>query len=179
MNISIKTQFVVASVPGIDTLLYLTQTIAREKFLPLLPADVVKNYIAKHFNEKTLLDEVNSLSNQWVVVYLNGSPAGFARVTAKGARPAALSKMRVIGIADFGILNAHAGSNVDPDHGLRKALFDKCMSVCRSYEAVWLNEYLQNPYLNFFESEGFVRQAETSELPELSLKSVYLVKKQS
>jgi len=44
---------------------------------------VLKNYIAENFSEKNLLVEGNSMSNQWLVVYADDEPAGYARITSK------------------------------------------------------------------------------------------------
>lgn len=170
MDSKIVTKFTIATEQGIGTLLYLTQTIAREKFLPLLPKEQVENYLAEYFNEKVLMVEVNSMSNQWLVVYINDQPAGFARITSKGERPATLSQRRAIRIADFGILNKY------PEAAIRQSLFDKCLSVCKPYEATWINEYTQNPFIDFFESAAFTKQEEVTNYYELPLPSLFLIK---
>jgi hypothetical protein len=170
MDSTIITKFTIATQQGMDTLLYLTQTIAREKFLPLIPQEQVENYLSENFSEKALMVEVNSMSNQWLVVYANDKPAGFARITTKGEKPKAIVQNRVIRIADFGILKAY----IDP--AIRQSLFDKCLSVCKSYEATWINEYAENPFISFFESQGFTKQDGESKLDELPLPSVCLIK---
>lgn len=110
------------------------------------------------------------MSNQWLVVYKNDQPAGFARITSKGERPATLSQQRVIRIADFGILKEYA----DPE--VRQSLFDKCLSVCKPYEATWINEYVQNHFIDFFKASGFVQQEDIANHYELPLPSAYLIK---
>jgi hypothetical protein len=114
--------------------------------------------------------EVNSMSNQWLVVYVDDKPAGFARITSKGERPKAIAQKRIIRIADFGIVKAYT------EPAIRQSLFDKCLSICKSYEVIWINEYSENPLINFFESEGFTKQEEGIELDELPLKYVCLIK---
>lgn len=170
MDSKIITKFTIATERGIDTLLYLTQTIAREKYLPLIAKAQVENYLSAHFSEKALMVEVNSMSNQWLVVYINDQPAGFARITSKGERPAALSQKRAIRIADFGILEEYT------DQAIRQSLFDKCLSVCKPYEATWINEYAQNPFISFFELAGFSKQEEAADHYELPMPSVYLIR---
>lgn len=170
MDSTIITKFTIATQQGMDALLYLTQTIAREKFLPLLTQKQVENYLSENFNEKALMAEVNSMSNQWLVVYADDKPAGFARITSKGERPRQIAQNRIIRIADFGIIKEYA------DPAIRQSLFDKCLAVCKSYEAIWINEYVENPFIGFFESEGFAKQDEKSQLHELPLQSVCLIK---
>lgn len=170
MDSTIITKFTIATQQGMDALLYLTQTIAREKFLPLLTQEQVENYLSENFSEKALMVEVNSMSNQWLVVYANDKPAGFARITSKGERPKTLTQNRVIRIADFGILKAYT------DTDIRQSLFDKCLSVCKSYETIWINEYIENPFISFFESQGFIKQDGESKLDGLPLPSVCFIK---
>ncbi len=110
------------------------------------------------------------MSNQWLVVYVNEQPAGYARITSKGKRPEIVAHKRAIRIADLGILKAYE------DPAIKRSLFDKCLSVCRSYEATWINEYIEDPCITFFESEGFIRQHGAPEMDELPLPSVYLIK---
>jgi hypothetical protein len=166
---NIVTKFTVASDAGKETLLMLTKTLANEKFSALLDRAVINHYITTNFNERTLTLEINSLSNQWLVVYVDDNPAGYARITSKGIRPDALSGKRAMRIADFGILAQYDTSAV------RDALMDKCLLTCKSYESIWLNEYAGNPWMPFFQSKGFVQQ-DASQLDELPLTSFFMLK---
>ncbi|BAV08365.1 hypothetical protein SAMN05421788_112173 [Filimonas lacunae] len=170
MDSKIVTQFVVASEQGVKALLELAQTITREKFASLLSPQKTDKYLAAKYSKQALIDEVNNLSNQWLVVYVNDKPTGFARITSKGERPEMLAQKRVVRIADFGILNACANEMV------RQSLWDKCCAVCKSYEAIWMHEYAENPLIAFFESQGFRQQEEAAAPDELLLPSVYLIK---
>lgn len=170
MDLSITTKFTVATEQSIKTLLFLTQTIARQKLSSLVPEQKIESYISKNFSKQILINEVNSMNNQWLIVYNHDIPAGYARITSKGAKPAVLSQKRSIRIADFGVLPEYA------DTAIQQSLFDKCGVVCKSYEATWLKEYIQNPLLPFFESSGFIRQPEATEWDALPLPGVYLIK---
>jgi len=170
MDTNIITKFTVVTEQGIDALLLLTKEIAIEKFSSLLPVQILESYIAESFNEKTLIVEVNSMANQWLIVYAGDKPAGYARITSKGRRPEFLDQKRIIRIADFGVLKKYT------DPAIRQTLFEKCLSVCKSYEGVWINEYLENPLTGFFESEGFVREEDVYQMDELPLASVCLVR---
>ncbi len=164
---NIITKFTVNTEKGMAILLKLTKELAAEKYSSLLDKKIFNNYIDKNFNEKTLIDEVNSLNNQWLVVYTDDIPAGYARITSKGKRPQPLVGKKAIRIADFGVLN--------PDPAVKESLFQKCLTVCRSYENVWINEYVNNPLISFFESKGFVRHQGTQQLDELPLPSAYFI----
>ncbi|PSK93513.1 N-acetyltransferase [Taibaiella chishuiensis] len=163
---NIITKFTVATEQGIDTLLSLTHALAREQYAALLdPADL-DHYISRRFNIKTLTAEINSLANQWLVVYADNNAAGYARITGKGARPGILEGKRAIRIADFGILRQYT------DPAVAAALFDKCLSVCQPYDHTWLQEYTGSPLNSLLERHGFVRQPDTVVPDELPLASV-------
>lgn len=168
----IITKFTVGTDESIDTLLVLTKTIATEKFSKLLETSALENYIAENFNKEALITEVNTMSNQWLIVYADDVPVGYARITSKGSRHEMLNQKRSIRIADFGILE-----NFN-DPAIIISLFQKCLSVCKSYERVWINEYLENPFIGFFESEGFIRQSELHHIDELPLPSIYLIREE-
>jgi len=172
MDTKIITKFTVVTEQGMDALLHLTKEIATEKFSDLLEAQVLEKYIVENFSEDKLIVEVNSMSNQWLVVYSDDEPAGYARLTSKGKRPGNLERKRMTRIADFGVLKKYT------DPAISQSLFNKCMAVCKSYEALWINEYLENPLIDFFETEGFVMQKETCQHDELPLPSVCLIKEQ-
>lgn len=169
----IMTKFTVGTEEGITALLMLTRQLAHEKFSSLLKKNAVDKYIDEHFNEKTLINELNSLSNQWLVVYVDDNPAGFARVTSKGKKPDILTGRRAIRIADFGILKAYS------EPAVRESLFEKCLTVCKFYESIWINEYDGNPLIDFYEHNGFSRQPETCQLDELPLTSIFLIKQRA
>lgn len=172
METRIITKFTVVTEQGMDVLLSLTRTIATEKFLNLLDPQVLEDYITTNFNKQNLLVEGNSMSNQWLVVYADDEPAGYARISSKGKRPERLDRKRIIRIADFGVLRKFS------DPAIRQSLFEKCMSVCKAYEAVWINEYPENPLIGFFETKGFVRAQGIYVHDELPIGSVCMIKEQ-
>jgi len=166
---NIVTKFTVATEQGMDALLMLTKELAIEKFSSLLEQKVMDHYVAENFNEYALTLEVNSMSNQWLVVYADDLPAGYAKLTSKGERPLALNGKRAIRIADFGVLKKYT------DPAIRNSLLEKCLAVCKPYESIWMREYVKNPLIEFFESNGFTRQKEACQLDEMPLPSVDLI----
>ncbi|RFS21875.1 N-acetyltransferase [Chitinophaga silvatica] len=166
---NIITKFTVVTKQGMETLLMLTKDLAIEKFSSLIKQNVLENYILKNFNEQALVAEVNSISNQWLVVYVDDQPAGYACITSKGKRPENLEGKRAARILYFGVLNKY------PAPAVKDALLEKCLSVCKSYENIWIDEYIDNPVLELFEHKGFIRQPGTGKLDGLPLTSVCLI----
>lgn len=166
---NIITKFTVATEQGIEALSMLTRELTKEKYASLLDQKIIDNYVAGNFSKKALMEEVNSMSNQWLVVYADDIPAGYARITSKGKRPLPLERKRAIRIADFGILTKYK------EPAIKDSLLEKCLTVCKPYENIWINEYAGSPLIALFETRGFVRQQEACQLDELPLASVFLI----
>jgi hypothetical protein len=117
--------------------------------------------------------ELNSMSNQYLIVYADDEPAGYAKVTSKGPRPTIFEGKTLTRIADFGVLTKYN------DAAIGKVLFEKCLSISTMPQVVWISEYQNNPYLAFFESYGFKQNTTITASHELSLPAVYLIKEKA
>jgi hypothetical protein len=170
METKIITKFTIGTGQGINELLSLSVAIAREQFAGKIPNEELEDYINKNFNKDVLMIGLNSMSNQYLIVYADDEPAGYARVTSKGARPELFSNKTLIRIADFGVLAKYNNPLVS------KSLFEKCLSISTMQQVIWISEYENSPYLIFFESYGFRKNTEISHTHELHLTPVYLVK---
>ncbi|SEI50844.1 hypothetical protein SAMN05216327_102107 [Dyadobacter sp. SG02] len=102
---NIITKFTIATDQGVEILLKLTRELTLEKYVSFLKRPVLDRYIAENFNRQTLIAEINSMSNQWLVVYADNVPAGYACITTRGLKPQQLDGKRAVRIADFGILS--------------------------------------------------------------------------
>jgi hypothetical protein len=173
MESKIVTKFTIGTEQGIDTLLFLTETIAREMFTGKVPAQELENYIQLNFNEDALMKELNSMSNQYLIVYVDDQPAGYAKVTSKGVRPEVFGGKTLVRIADFRVLAKYN------DPLIIKSLFEKCLSITTMQQVIWISEFENNPYLDFFESYGFKRNSAITVPQELSLPPVNLVKEKA
>ncbi|MES2276317.1 MAG: N-acetyltransferase [Bacteroidota bacterium] len=166
----IITKFTIGTEQGISDLLFLSTEIAREQFAGKIPDQELENYISRNFSKGTLMIELNSMSNQYLIVYVDDEPAGYARVTSKGARSELFGSKTLVRIADLGILTKYN------DPSISKSLFEKCLSISTMPQVIWISEYETNVYLDLFKSYGFKRNVEISVPMELPLIPVYLVK---
>lgn len=165
----ITTKFTIATEEGTRMLSMLAKDLANEKFSSVLDQKSIESYIEKEFNTKYLVSEMNSMSNQWLTVYVDDNIAGYAKITSKGKPPLIFKNKRILRVADFAILRKY------PEDEVKESLFEKCLSVCKSVEGIWINEFLENPIISFFESKGFEKQPEKSQHDELGLPSICLV----
>jgi hypothetical protein len=173
MATKIVTKFTIGTEEGINTLLFLTAAIAREKYQGKVLEQELEGYISEKFNKDVLMMELNSLSNQYLVVYADDEPAGYAKVSSKGVRPAFFDGKTVIRIAEFGVLAKY------DDRQTNKSLFEKCISITNMQQMVWISECEGNQYLDFFESYGFKRNAAIIAPHELWSPLVCLVKEKA
>lgn len=110
------------------------------------------------------------MSNQWLVVYVDDQPMGYARITSKGHKPIAVGGKRAIRIADFGVCQHQAQQQI------MTSLIDKCLAVCSTYEVIWINEPVGSSLIGLFEQKGFIRQPGMSRFDELPLESALYLK---
>ena len=170
MENTIVTSFCIGTEECKQTLSFLSAATTREKYTGKVSPAQLKDYIQKKFSTGALHVDMNSLSNQFLVVYAEGEPAGFARVTSKGSRPEMLYGKSIMRIADFAVLKKY------DDIEVKRSLFEKCLSVCGLQQFIWIGEYDQNPDLDFFTSYGFVKNTEVTGVNELGLPLVYMVR---
>jgi len=167
----IQTKFTIATDDGIRIIKTLSSNLATEKFSALLDEAALTEYIQNNYSDQQLINGMNALGNQWLVVYKDGEPAGYCRITDKGTKPAELAGKRTARIADFGILKNFRG-----DDDVRKSLLDKCINISRNLDAIWIHEYADNPDLSFFESNQFGKINTEGPPFELPLPSVWLIR---
>lgn len=170
VKMEIITKFTVATEEGVKLLLTLTEALALEKFASLVAPATLKNYIAQNFNKEALVAELNSMSNQWLMVYVDGIPAGYARITSKGTKPKVVEGHTAMRIADFAVLKAYA------QKGVEQALLTKCLTVCRSYQRIWIHEQQDSALVALFEENGFSRLVEEMPLDNLPLKAAFFIR---
>ncbi|RAJ27236.1 N-acetyltransferase [Pedobacter cryoconitis] len=170
MDQKVITKFKVATEDAIFELLYLTRTIALEKYAHLVDKDVIESYISHNYNDKQIIDEMNSFGNQWLVVYVDEQAAGYAFVTTQGKRPQSLEGKKAVCIADFCVLKEYLSSEA------KQSLLNKCLSIGKGYESLWLTEQIDNPLISFFEAHEFQSKEERNDHIHPDIQMRYMVK---
>lgn len=170
MDQKVITKFKVATEDAISELLYLTRTIALEKYAHLVNEEVMEDYIFRHYNDKQIIDEMNSFGNQWLVVYVDELAAGYAFVTTQGKRPELLEDKKAVCIADFCILKEYLSSEA------KQSLLNKCLTISKGYESLWLREQIDSPLISFFEAHGLQTIAEQNDFIHPDIRMSYMIK---
>lgn len=166
---NIVTKFALATDETVDILLELIKELAEEKFSSIVDQESILLYMEKYYERTYFISEMNSMSNQWLVVYVDNKAVGYAKVTSRGKAPQSLTDRRSIRIADFSILHKFAQPEI------LESLFQKCQSLCKYVDGIWINEYLGNPMIEFFEEKGFLKEEAPWEFDDIALPSVCLI----
>ncbi|WP_316840405.1 GNAT family N-acetyltransferase [Pedobacter gandavensis] len=150
MENKIKTKFSVASEEGIAVLQMLGEKRGQEKYTGLLNTSQLEEYLFEKFNTPTIISNLNTFSNQLIIVYVEDQPAGYAYLSGNGTVPEAFKDKRLIHLEDFEVLDAYKST------GAREILLEKCLNVCKSYEALKIIENAEaGDNIAFYEQYGF------------------------
>lgn len=172
MENNIKTKFTVASEEGIELLQYLGEKSSQEKYEGLLNQEQLEDYLFEQYNRERIISDLNTFSNQLVIVYVDEQAAGFAYLTGTGDVPENLKEKRVLHLDRFAVLK-------DFEHvGAKELLIEKCMTICRPYDAVRMLEISkETEMISFYEKYGFANiGTEDKTIGTVSLPSVILIK---
>lgn len=173
MEPKIAIKFTIGTEQGINDLAFITAATVREKFTGKIPDQELEDYIGANFNKNALREELNNLSNQYLIVYVNNEPAGYTKVTSKGIKPKVFERKTVIRIADFGVLALFS------DPLVARSLFEKSLSISTMQEVIWISEPENSCYLELFESYGFSRNSNITFSHESPIRPIYLAKEKT
>jgi hypothetical protein len=145
----IVSQFMIASRQGINTVMFMAAATLREEYAGNVTEEKLEAFIADNFSYRVLLAAMNSLWNQFLIVYADGEPAGYAKVTSEGIDTKIFNRRTVIRIVGFSMLKKFT------DDEIKKSLFEKCLCACRLQQVILVCSFNGNSNIEFFESYGF------------------------
>lgn len=172
MDNRIKTKFTVASEEGIADLQFLGETRGHEKYGALLNEEQMADYLFEKYNRDTIINNLNTFSNQLVIVYVDEKSVGYAFLTGRGSVPERLADQRVFYLQDFEVLNAFNEGEA------KDRLMEKCITICKAYDAVTLTEKAdEKEWIAFYEQYGFRQQESAlSVIAGVSSPSILLIR---
>ncbi|MBC8987487.1 GNAT family N-acetyltransferase [Pedobacter sp. N36a] len=172
MENKIKTKFTIASEEGIALLQELGEKRAQEKYTGLLSPSQIENYLFDKFNTDTIISNLNTFSNQLIVVYVEDQPAGYAYFSGNGDVPEALKDKRVVHLEDLEVLDAYKES------GAKEFLMEKFLNVCKSYEVLKIRERSDAlEMIAFYAKYGFQQKGmEEISIADVTFPSVILIR---
>lgn len=149
----IKTKFTVASEEGVGVYRELAGKSIWQKYGAVVKAATIELHLDAQLNWERIVSELNTFSNQLVVVYVDDQPAGYAFLKGSGHTPEVLKNKRNICIAEFEVLDEYLAGKA------KTVLLEKCLNICKSYEAIWFCEQdNQQEMIQLFTAYGFYRE---------------------
>lgn len=149
----IKTKFTVASEEGVGVYRDLAGKSIWQKYGTVVNAVNIELHLDAQLNWERIVSELNTFSNQLIVVYVDDLPAGYAFLKGSGHTPEILKNKRNICIAEFDVLDEYRAGKA------KTVLLEKCLNICKSYEAIWFCEAdNQQEMIQLFTAYGFCRE---------------------
>lgn len=146
----IVSKFAVASEHEIKDRFFLEKAKYKGMYENSVPADELDLYIDGQLNYRSAVSELNALNNQMIILYVDGKPAGFAILRQNAVCPGALQGKNILNCSFFYILPEYDNTET------RASLWQKCLSVSKTVEAVWIEVLQNDPFVAFLESLGFI-----------------------
>lgn len=146
MNLISK--FTVGSDEGVADLLAVTKTSIANLHKGLIPEDDIKKYIEHHLDTRKMITELNDLSTQLIMTYLEGQPIAYG-ILKTGSHYSGLSEEKRATELSFVILQEYDSPEV------RQSLWKKCRAAVAFTDIVWTNIVAIDPLLEFMKETGF------------------------
>ena len=168
MDIAVR--FTIGSEEGVNQLFMLQNAQIKGQYKNMVDTEQLNDYIKEHLNHRNTINELNDLSTQLLILFVEDKPAGYTIIRNSFQRPAVLEGKRVINYTSFYILPEY--DNMET----RQALWKKCLSIARTFdEACWIETLENDPLIPFFEESGFAIH-EKSVMEPFGQASVTLIK---
>ncbi|MDR0228568.1 MAG: hypothetical protein LBI72_05835 [Flavobacteriaceae bacterium] len=156
MNIISK--FTIASEEGLQILFALRKAYIKEMYQNIIAENLLQQYITEQTNHKNAILELNDLSTQMLTVFVDDIPVGYA-ITKQVPPPEILKEYKVINYSSFYFLPNYNTEDV------KASLWNKCLSLTRSYQALWIEVLQQDPIIPYLQECGFTIEESSSMQP--------------
>lgn len=155
----IVSKFTIASDEGLYNLFLLKETQIREMYNSSVPEEQLEEYIEQQLSEKDAVNDLNNLSTQMVTVFIEGVPVGYAIMRQSLSEIEILASQKAIHYGSFYIIAEYNNAET------RASLWNKCLSVTRSYDIIWIELLQSDPLISFLADCGFKIQEESEMKP--------------
>ncbi|MDR2223765.1 MAG: hypothetical protein LBE34_13685 [Flavobacteriaceae bacterium] len=152
MNIISK--FTIASEEGLQVLFSLRKKQIIAKYQDIVSENILNQYIAQQLDVKEAILELNDLSTQMLTVFVNDTPAGYV-IIKQVPSPELLKQHKVINYSSF---------YFSPEYNtleVRTSLWNKCLTLTRAYEALWIEVLQSDPLIPYLQECGFKVETQT------------------
>lgn len=156
MNIISK--FTVGSEEGISDLITIIDSSVYSLHRELVPEEEVKKYIENDIDPRKMINDLNDLSTQLIITYLDGKPVGYS-ILKSGTGHSSLPEGKKATEISFVILPEFDSAEV------RESLWKKSRSAASFTDIIWINMMVHDPLAAFLKDSGFTVAADADAGP--------------
>lgn len=144
----IVSKFTIATEEGLGHLFSLRKAQFNQWYNHTVDVESLNQYISTQLNQREATLELNNLSTQMLSVFVKEEPVGYV-IIQQVPSPDSLKELKVINYSPFFILLSHNTTEV------RESLWNKCLSLTRNYDAIWIEVLQDDVQIPFLEQCGF------------------------
>ncbi|KMQ64799.1 hypothetical protein ACM46_11265 [Chryseobacterium angstadtii] len=155
---SIISKFTVGSEEGISDLITIIDSSVYTMHKGLVPEEDLKTYIKNNIDPRKMINDLNDLSNQLIITYIDEKPAGYSILKSSSGHPALPEDKRATQIS-FVILPEFDSPEA------RESLWKKSRAAASFTDIIWMNIMNHDPLSTFLKESGFSVAADTTAGP--------------
>lgn len=154
----IISKFTVGSEEGISDLITIIDSSVYTLHKDFVSEENIKRYIHNEIDPRKMINELNDLSNQLIMTYVDQKPVGYS-IIKSGSLPPGISAGKRATEISFVILSEFDSPET------RQSLWKKCRSAVNFTDVIWINMLDHNPLTEFLKEVGFVSVASSKVEP--------------
>ncbi|PIF46244.1 hypothetical protein CLU96_3268 [Chryseobacterium sp. 52] len=156
MNIISK--FTVGSEEGISDLITIIDASVYALHKEYVSSEDIKKYIENDIDPRKMINDLNDLSNQLIITYVDNHPAGYSILKSGFSHPVLPEEKRATEMI-FVILPEFDSPET------RESLWKKSRSAASFTDMIWINIMAHDPLSAFLKESGFTIAADASAGP--------------
>lgn len=146
MNIISK--FTVGSEEGISDLITIIDSSVYAMYKVLVPEEDIKGYISNDIDPRKMINDLNDLSTQLIITYLDGKPVGYS-ILKSGTAHSSVPEGKRATEMNFVILPEFDSSEI------RDSLWKKSKAATSFTDIIWINMMSHDPLTDYLKESGF------------------------
>jgi hypothetical protein len=145
----IISKFTVGSEEGISDLIAIIDSSIYTLHKEFISEEDIKRYIQKEIDPRKMINDLNDLSNQLIMTYVDQKPVGYS-IIKSGSLPPGISAGKRATEISFVILSEFDSPET------RQSLWKKCRSAVSFTDIIWINMLDHDPLSQFLKEVGFI-----------------------
>lgn len=140
-------KFTIGSDEGVDDLFTIIKSSVNNIYKEHVSEEDIQKYI-EEWDPRKMINELNDLSNQLIITYVDQQPVGYGIIKSGSAYPGFSEEKRITEL-EFVLLQEYDTPEI------RQSLWKKCRSAVSFTDIIWSNIFTEDPLLEFLKETGF------------------------